>query len=122
MNPCIALDEATIRSRLDTSLAGWTLERGQLRRRYRTEGWKSALMVANAIGHLAEAAWHHPELTLAWGRVDVSLFTHDAAGITERDFALARRIEDFVNWHPRQEDGPLTGPPDDPRHRYLLTE
>ncbi|MCK9285152.1 MAG: 4a-hydroxytetrahydrobiopterin dehydratase [Rhodocyclaceae bacterium] len=122
MKPCLALDEATVRRRLGECLPHWTLADGQLYRAYRTEGWKGALMVVNAIGHLAEAAWHHPDIALGWGRVEVRLSTHDAKGITDRDFALAQRIEDLVQWQPSREDGPLSGTPDDPRYRYVLPD
>ncbi len=47
-------------------------------------------MVANAIGHLAEAAWHHPELEISYGRVKVALNTHEAKGITEQKISSWR--------------------------------
>ena len=46
---------------LETRLPNWYYENGWIRRKYKTSGWKSTLMVINTIGHLAEAAWHHPE-------------------------------------------------------------
>ena len=55
---------------------------------------------SNAIGYLAEAAYHHPDLTVTWARVTVKLMTHSAGGITDKDFELARRIEDAVLWRP----------------------
>ena len=51
-------------------------------------------MLVNAIGYCAEAAYHHPDLSVTWGRITVKLSTHSAGGITDKDFALARRIED----------------------------
>ena len=94
------------------------MEGGLITRIYRVHGWKSALLVAGAIGHLAEAAWHHPELTVAYGTVTVRLTTHSAGGLTEKDFALAARIESLVGWQPARE-GTLTGPPDDPRFAVM---
>ena len=78
-------------------------------------------MVVNTVGHLAEAAWHHPDMTLSYAFVIVKLCTHSAKGITERDFALAHKIEEVVGWRPGQEPGGvLEGTPqDDPRFRYL---
>jgi len=67
-------------------------------------------MLVNAIGYLAEAAYHHPDLSVTWGRVTVKLSTHSAGGITDKDFALARQIEDVVLWRPA-EGGALTGTP-----------
>ena len=52
-------------------------------------------MLVNAIGYLAEAAYHHPDLTVTWGRVTVKLQNHAAGGITDKDFELARKIEEI---------------------------
>jgi 4a-hydroxytetrahydrobiopterin dehydratase len=51
--------------------------------------FKTALDFVNRVGAVAEELGHHPDLHLAWGRVDVETWTHDAGGITESDFALA---------------------------------
>ena len=71
-----------------------------IRRVYKTDGWPTTLMLVNAIGYLAEAAYHHPDLSVTWGRVVVKLSTHSAGGITDKDFALARKIEDVALWRP----------------------
>lgn len=111
---------ADARTRLERDLPHWSCAEGALRRRYRTTGWKGSLMVANAIAHLAEAAWHHPELAVAYDHVGVSLSTHSAGGITEKDFALAGKIEEVVHWRPGRENGALEGTPaNDPRFAYL---
>jgi 4a-hydroxytetrahydrobiopterin dehydratase len=95
-------------------LTGWYLEGGWLRRKYTTSGWPVTLMLVNAIGYLAEAAWHHPDLAVTWGKVWVKLKTHSAGGITDKDFALARKIEDAVLWRPAA-GGPLEGVP----HKFV---
>ena len=101
-------------------LPNWRLEVGCLVRDYRSGGWKATLMVAGVVGHLAEAAWHHPELELCWDRVRVRLSTHSPRGITARDFALARKIEEVVHWQPAREGGALEGTPNaDERFRYI---
>src|SRR5947209_5482192 len=81
-------------------LNSWYLEDGWLRRKYTTDGWPTTLMLVNAVGYLAEAAWHHPDLNVTWGKVWVKLKTHSAGGITDKDFALARKIEDVALWRP----------------------
>jgi len=81
-------------------LQGWYLEDGWLRRKYVTEGWPTTLLLVNAIGYLAEAAYHHPDLAVTWGKVWVKLKTHSAGGITDKDFALAKAIEAAVLWKP----------------------
>lgn len=94
----------------ETGLESWYLEDGWLRRKLTTDGWPTTLMLVNAIGFLAEAAWHHPDLAVTWGKVWVKLKTHSAGGITDKDFALARKIEDAVLWRP-PTGGPLEGTP-----------
>jgi len=111
-------DEA-INSRLVEELPTWHLEKGWIRRTYKTSGWKSTLMVVNTVGHLAEAAFHHPDLVVSYAFVTVKLMNHAAKGITEKDYALAKKIEEVVMWQPGLETGPLTGIPDDPRFKYI---
>ena len=114
----LAADVAAARQQAE--LPAWAVHDGCLRRRIDTSGWKATLMVANTIGHLAEVAWHHPELAVAYASVTVSLSTHEAGGLTERDFALAAKIESVVMWRPGTEPGAvLEGTPDDPRYRYI---
>ncbi|UZR27328.1 4a-hydroxytetrahydrobiopterin dehydratase [Methylococcus mesophilus] len=113
-------EEAEIRARLTAELPHWYYENGQIRRKYKTHGWKSTLMVVNTVGHLAEAAWHHPDLSVSYAFVIVKLVTHSAHGVTDKDFALAKKIEAVIQWQPALETGGLLeGTPDDPRFKYL---
>jgi 4a-hydroxytetrahydrobiopterin dehydratase len=89
-------------------LEKWYLEDGWIRRKYTTSGWPHTLMLVNAIGYLCEAAYHHADLAVTWGKVWVKLKTHDVGGITEKDLLLARKIEESVLWRPSAE-GPLSG-------------
>ena len=103
--------EAEIPAKLaEHGLAGWYLEDGWLRRKYTTDGWPTTLLLVNAVGYLAEAAWHHPDLAVTWGKVWVKLKTHSAGGITDKDFALAKQIEATILWRPAA-GGPLEGNP-----------
>ncbi|MGO9547352.1 MAG: 4a-hydroxytetrahydrobiopterin dehydratase [Rhodomicrobium sp.] len=108
-----------IEEKLKSDFPHWHLRDGHICRTYQTHGWKGTLMVINAIGHLAEAAWHHPDLSVTYNSVAVRLMSHDAKGITDRDFALAKKIEELVQWQPGKEGGPFTGTPHDPRHAYI---
>jgi 4a-hydroxytetrahydrobiopterin dehydratase len=92
-------DEAVV-ARLAKELPGWYLENGWIRRKYSTDGWPTTLMLVNAIGFLSEAAWHHPDLEVTWGKIWVKLKTHSAGGITDRDFSLAKEIEALAAWRP----------------------
>jgi 4a-hydroxytetrahydrobiopterin dehydratase len=111
--------DADIEARLKEELPHWYLEDGWIRRKFKTSGWKGTLMVVNVIGHIAEAAFHHPDLTVSYAFVIVKLKTHSAKGVTNKDFELARKIEEVVQWQPAQEGGALEGTPDDPRFKYI---
>jgi 4a-hydroxytetrahydrobiopterin dehydratase len=100
--------EAEIAAKLQ-SLPGWYYEDGWIRRQYKTDGWLTTLALVNTIGFLSEAAYHHPDLTVTWAKVGVKLSTHSAGGITDKDFELARKIEESVLWRPA--GGALTGTP-----------
>ena len=109
-----------VEEKLKAELPHWYLESGWIRRKYKTSGWKATLMVVNTIGHLAEAAWHHPDLTVSYAFVIVKLCTHDAKSITDKDFELATKIEQVIAWQPGKDSGALEGTPnDDARFKYI---
>ncbi len=111
---------AEIEQRLQDELPHWYYEDGWIRRRYKTSGWKGTLMVINTVGHLSEAAWHHPDLSASYAFVIVKLMNHAAKGVTDKDFELAKKIEEVVMWQPGvDEDSALDGTPDDPRFKYI---
>lgn len=112
--------EAEVEAKLKAELPHWYLEDGWIRRKYKTGSWKGTLMVVNTVGHLAEAAWHHPDLTVSYAFVIVKLSTHSAKGITDKDFTLAKKIEDVIQWQPGKEGGALEGTPnEDQRFKYI---
>lgn len=88
-----------IEAKLKT-LDGWYLEEGWLKKKYNTDGWPVTLMLVNAIGYLCEAAYHHADLAVTYAKVWVKLMTHSAKGITDKDFDLARKIDEVVLWRP----------------------
>lgn len=109
-----------VEAKLKADLPHWFLENGWIRRKYRTSGWKATLMVVNTVGHLAEAAWHHPDLNVSYAFVIVKLCTHEAKGITDKDFELAAKIEAVIGWQPALEGGTLEGTPNgDVRFKYI---
>ncbi|MCF7971874.1 MAG: 4a-hydroxytetrahydrobiopterin dehydratase [Methylococcaceae bacterium] len=115
-----AYTEAEVETRLKVELPHWYYENGWIRRKIKTSGWKASLMVVNTVGHLAEKAWHHPDLTVSYAFVIVKLITHSAKGITEKDFALAKKIEEVVMWDAAEtSQGVFEGTPDDPRFKYI---
>lgn len=113
------IPEDEVRTRLAVELPHWYLENGWIQRKYRTFGWKGTLMVINTVGHLAEAAWHHPDIAASYAFVIVKLKNHSAKGITEKDFELAKKIEEVVHWQPAGPDSALVGTPQDQRFGYI---
>lgn len=112
--------EEEIEARLKDELPNWTYENGWIRRKYKTSGWKATLMVVNTVGHLAEAGWHHPDMTVSYAFVIVKLVNHAAKGVTDKDFELAKKIEEVIQWQPgAEEDSALDGTPDDARFKYI---
>ena len=103
-------NETEIAERL-AALPGWYYEEGWIRRVYKTDGWPTTLMLVNTVGFLAEAAYHHPDISVTWGRITVKLSTHSAGGITDKDFDLARKIEEVALWRPTAGSALGTGTP-----------
>ena len=115
-----AYSENEIAERLARDLPHWRYENGWIRRKFKTHSWKGTLMVINAVGHLAEAAWQHPDIAASYAWVEVKLMTHTAKGITDKDFELARKVEEVVGWRPGKQGGALEGTPEnDLRFAYL---
>jgi 4a-hydroxytetrahydrobiopterin dehydratase len=108
VKPSTKLSAAEITERLKT-LPAWRLEDGVIVREYPTDGWSTTLMLVNAIGFFAEAADHHPDLAVSWGKVQVKLSTHSAGGVTASDVELAQLIEQTALWRPRAGTGALRG-------------
>lgn len=81
----------------DVAVAGldpaWTVESDELRRRYTFSDFAGAVAFVAALGPIADADDHHPELLVAWGRVDVRLTTHDVGGLSQRDLIVAAKLD-----------------------------
>ncbi|HUG55257.1 MAG TPA: 4a-hydroxytetrahydrobiopterin dehydratase [Vicinamibacteria bacterium] len=86
------LSDDEVRTRL-AALGGWSLQDGRLRRRYALPSFAEALAFVNRVGALAEAADHHPDILVEYRHVTLTLSTHDAGGLTAKDFALAAQID-----------------------------
>jgi 4a-hydroxytetrahydrobiopterin dehydratase len=114
------MNSANIEQRLTHELPHWGYKNGWIQRKFKTSGWKSTLMVINTIGHLAEKAWHHPDLNVSYAFVIVKLMTHSAKTITEKDFQLAQKIEEVLMWDAADDSqGVFEGTPNDSRFNYI---
>jgi 4a-hydroxytetrahydrobiopterin dehydratase len=78
------------------TVSGWTREGEELVRTFARGDFNGSIAFVNAIAAAASAADHHPDLAISWGDVTVRLTSHDAGGLTERDFALARTIDQLI--------------------------
>jgi 4a-hydroxytetrahydrobiopterin dehydratase len=76
----------------EAGLTGWRLAGETLTATFRTRTFATGLELVNRIGAAAEKANHHPDLTLTYPEVGVTLWSHDVGGITSRDIDLARTI------------------------------
>jgi len=75
-------------------LPGWNIiDEHHLIKTFTFADFKTALEFVNKIGKIAEEEGHHPDILLAWGKVEVTLFTHSAKGLTENDFIMAEMIQ-----------------------------
>ena len=79
---------------LKKELPGWDVVNGHhLRKLFKFPDFKQALSFVNRVGAIAEEEGHHPDLLLAWGKVEVTTYTHKIDGLTESDFILAAKID-----------------------------
>lgn len=74
------------------ALPGWKIEDGELVRTFKFEDFRQSLAFVNEVGKLAEAAGHHPDIDIRYSTVRLALVTHDAGGLTTKDFELAGQI------------------------------
>ncbi|QKD84584.1 4a-hydroxytetrahydrobiopterin dehydratase [Thermoleptolyngbya sichuanensis A183] len=85
------LTDAEIQTQL-AQVPDWTLEGDRLQRTYRFKDFVEAIAFVNKLVEPAEAAGHHPDIAISYNRVIVTLTTHDAGGLTQKDFDLATQI------------------------------
>jgi 4a-hydroxytetrahydrobiopterin dehydratase len=88
----MTLTETEIQSQL-SSLTGWQLKKGKLHKEFHFKDFKTAWGFMSQVALLAESHNHHPEWRNVYNRVEIELLTHDSHGITEKDFKLARAID-----------------------------
>lgn len=86
-----ALAQAEAAARL-SSLPGWQIQGGELTRTFTHADFRAALAFVNKVGDLAEEAGHHPDIDIRYNKVRLGLVTHDAGGLTEKDFDLAGSV------------------------------
>ncbi len=86
------LSDDDVRARLD-GLEGWERERDAIGKQFSFKDFVGSVDFVNRITPVAEELGHHPDLSISWNKVTVSLSTHSEGGLTASDFELAERIE-----------------------------
>jgi 4a-hydroxytetrahydrobiopterin dehydratase len=81
-------------SPLISQISDWeVVENHHIQKTFQSENFRSALGFVNRVGEIAEEQGHHPDLYLAWGKVEVKIWTHKINGLSESDFILAAKID-----------------------------
>jgi 4a-hydroxytetrahydrobiopterin dehydratase len=82
--------------KIKTALAlvpDWKKKGLTIARTYQFKDFPAAIKFVNVVAKLAERAWHHPDIDIRWNQVTLTLTTHDAGGLTEKDFDLAQKFD-----------------------------
>jgi 4a-hydroxytetrahydrobiopterin dehydratase len=90
--PLLKLETSQIISEL-TSIPNWKQNGDVISRTFQFKDFLGAIKFVNAVAEIAETAWHHPDIDIRWNKVTLALTTHDAEGLTEKDFALAKKFD-----------------------------
>jgi 4a-hydroxytetrahydrobiopterin dehydratase len=88
------LSDSEIKTRL-VNVPDWQIESGELVRTFLFKDFRASLAFVNKVGDLAENAGHHPDIDIRYNKVRLALVTHDAGGITQKDFDLASAADNL---------------------------
>ena len=86
------LNAAEIKSALG-KIPGWKKKSSVISRKFQFKDFPAAMKFVNAVAKAAEKEQHHPDIDIRWNKVTLALTTHDAGGLTEKDFALAKKFD-----------------------------
>ncbi|HUZ07383.1 MAG TPA: 4a-hydroxytetrahydrobiopterin dehydratase [Candidatus Paceibacterota bacterium] len=88
------LNAVQIKSSL-AKIPGWQKNANIISRTFQFKDFPAAIKFVGAVAQLAEEAWHHPDIDIRWNKVTLALTTHDAGGLTKKDFALAKKFDEL---------------------------
>jgi 4a-hydroxytetrahydrobiopterin dehydratase len=89
------LGDTEVAERL-ADLVAWKREGDEIRKTFQLASFPNAIAFVTQVGFLAEAAGHHPDIDIRWRNVTLALTTHDAGGLTQKDFDLAAQIDEIM--------------------------
>jgi len=90
------LSDEDVEARLSELGAGWEKYGNSLRREFKFDDFTGAVDFVNRLTPVANEMNHHPDVFLSWGLARVSLLSHSEHGITEKDFELAKKLDDLA--------------------------
>ncbi|HEY1662080.1 MAG TPA: 4a-hydroxytetrahydrobiopterin dehydratase [Verrucomicrobiae bacterium] len=93
--PPLKADAARIAVALG-SLPQWQQNGAVISRTFQFKDFPAAIKFVNAVADAAEQAWHHPDIDIRWNKVTLALTSHDAGGLSEKDFALAKKADELA--------------------------
>lgn len=93
-----ALSKNEIQEKL-RDMRGWSHVGKSIQKRYTLKSFVPAIGLVNKIAEVAEKAGHHPDITINYNVVSISLSTHSEGGVTQKDFDLARQIDELAETH-----------------------
>lgn len=99
--PALSKDEVKARVK---GMQGWELDDDELEKKFKFDDFAGSMAFVNRVAELAEAADHHPDITIKYNRVKLTLSTHSEGGITEKDFALAGEIDGAAPAEPMPDE------------------
>ncbi|MDY7021601.1 MAG: 4a-hydroxytetrahydrobiopterin dehydratase [Cyanobacteriota bacterium] len=85
------LNETQVKD-MATQVPDWTVEGKELKQEMKFKDFIAAMDFVNKLVEPAEAAGHHPDIAISYNKVTISLTSHDAGGLTEKDFEMAKKI------------------------------
>ena len=86
------LNATEIKSALKT-VPDWRKKGATISRTFLYKDFPAAIKFVNAVARLAEKIWHHPDITIRWNKVTLTLTTHSEGGLAGKDFKLARQFD-----------------------------
>lgn len=89
------LSDTDIQAKVN-QLNGWTLDGKTIKTERTFDGFPSAIAFVNKLVDPAEAAGHHPDIAISYNRVTIQLTSHDAGGLTDKDFDMAQQINQIT--------------------------
>jgi 4a-hydroxytetrahydrobiopterin dehydratase len=92
------LDDDEITRQL-ADLGGWSGDATALRRTVEAKDFPTAIQIVNAVAEVAEEMNHHPDIDIRWRKLQFTLSTHSAGGVTQYDVELAHRIDEAARGH-----------------------